>query len=152
MAGHNHKSCITAALKRAELVCEADNARLTPVRKRVLELVWGSHRAAKTYDILETLEKENASAKPPTVYRALEFLEEHGLVHKVESLRAYVGCEHPERRHVCYFLICDSCGQVAECCDEQIAGAVAARAAKERFRISAQHLEIRGECYDCRKN
>jgi Fur family zinc uptake transcriptional regulator len=146
---HDHRHCVRDALRMAEEICAADGGRLTAVRRRVLELVWQSHKPAKTYDLLAMLEKESSAAKPPTVYRALDFLAQHGLVHKLESVRAYVGCSHPADAHTCYFLICDACGQVEECCDEAIVGAVAARAKKAGFAIARQQLEAHGTCRAC---
>ena len=91
--------------------------RLTPLRRRVLELVWGSHRAVKAYDLLAALGDAVGAAKPPTVYRALEFLMAQGLVHRIDSLNAFVGCPQPDHRHSAQFLICGGCGDVfgAEC-------------------------------------
>lgn len=146
---HDHTACVSHALSEAEQLCAERGVRLTDTRKRVLELVWGSHKAAKTYDILAVLEKENSAAKPPTVYRALDFLLEQGLVHKVESLRAFVGCSHPEQKHICHFLICDECEQVTESCDNAIADAVEKRARSVGFSVRRQHLEVHGLCNEC---
>ena len=95
--GHEHQGCVADALARAEDVCRQRGARLTPLRRRVLELVWDSHRAVKAYDLLAALGETAGAAKPPTVYRTLEFLMEHGLVHRIDSLNAFVGCPQPRR-------------------------------------------------------
>src|SRR5690606_9768433 len=107
---HDHAACIDAALDRAAELCARRGARLTRLRRRVLELVWQGHAAVKAYDLLAELERKGASAKPPTVYRALDFLMAHGLVHRLESLNSYVGCPQPDAPHAGQFLICDSCG------------------------------------------
>ena len=98
--GHEHQSCIEDALARADDVCRERGVRLTPLRRRVLELVWSSHRAVKAYDLLAALGDAVGAAKPPTVCRALEFLMAQGLVHRIDSLNAFVGCPQPDRKSV----------------------------------------------------
>lgn len=95
----SHKTCIKSALKHAEDICVQSGVRLTKQRKQVLELIWQNHKSHKAYDILEKMAALDKSAKPPTVYRALDFLQEQGLVHKIQSLNAYVGCPHPDQNH-----------------------------------------------------
>ena len=91
--------------------------------------------------MLEALRRSHAGAAPPTVYRALDFLIEHGLIHRIESLNAYVGCPRPERPHVSQFLICGGCGATAELDDPAIA-AVLRRAAKLGFLVEQQTIEL----------
>src|SRR5690606_10698879 len=89
---HDHEQCVSDALAAAEQVCERSGARLTPVRRGVLGLVWQSHRPMGAYDLLDTLAREDdRRPAPPTVYRALDFLQEHGLVHRIASLNAFIG-------------------------------------------------------------
>ena len=83
----NADSTITA-LEAAEALCAKRGERLTPVRRRVLELVLTAPGPVKAYDLLEALKPGSGTAKPPTVYRALDFLIGLGLVHKVEALNA----------------------------------------------------------------
>ena len=111
---HNHESCVKTALADAEAACNESGLRLTETRRQVLELVGGSHAPIQAYDILEQLHAKNPKAVPPTVYRALEFLQNAGLVHRIESLNAYVGCGKPGEPHIGQFLICTMCGAVAE--------------------------------------
>jgi hypothetical protein len=92
---HDHAECIDSALVSAQSSCERQGLRLTKLRRRVLELVWRGHTPVKAYDILEELRKEDRAAAPPTVYRALDFLLNAGLVHRIESLSAFVGCGGP---------------------------------------------------------
>ncbi len=103
---HNHNHCIETALQEARRLCEDRGLRFTELRERILRMVWQGHKAVKAYDLLDQLSNEGGSAKPPTVYRALDFLMEHGFVHKIESMNAYVGCPHPDGKHVSQFLIC----------------------------------------------
>ena len=147
---HEHHLCIDAALDRAALLCARRGARLTKLRRRVLELVWQGHSAVKAYDLLKELDRGDGAAKPPTVYRALDFLMAHGLVHRLESRNAYVGCPKPEGPHDGQFLICDACGVVSEFAAPAIETAIAGHAAGLGFMIGQQTVEVRGVCRDCR--
>ena len=99
--------------------------------------------------MLEALRITHPSAAPPTVYRALDFLIEQGLIHRIESLNAYVGCPRPERPHVSQFLICGGCGAAAELDDPAIARAVLRRASELGFVVERQTIEVRGFCPQC---
>ena len=147
--GHEHQGCIADALARAEDVCRQRGARLTPLRRRVLELVWRSHRAVKAYDLLAALGDEHGTAKPPTVYRTLEFLIDQGLVHRIDSLNAFVGCPQPDRSHSAQFLICGGCGEVSEMNAASIDRAVEDQAAGSGFALSRQIIELHGKCPHC---
>ena len=147
---HSHDICIEKALSRAETICTNKGLRLTQLRKKVLELVWQSHGPAKAYDILDQLAHKEGNAKPPTVYRSLDFLTQNGLVHKLNSLNAYIGCSHPNEIHACYFLICDQCSEVKECCNSQLDDAIKHTAANSNFVSSQVVVEIKGLCEHCR--
>ena len=86
--GHDHNRCIDSAIAQAEKVCEAENARFTDMRRKVFSLIWQSHKAVTAYELLDSLQAEGQRVQPPTVYRALEFLTDLGLVHRIESLNA----------------------------------------------------------------
>ncbi|WP_455207855.1 Fur family transcriptional regulator [Kaarinaea lacus] len=146
---HNHDSCVRTALAEAELACSESGLRLTNIRRQVLELVWGSHAPIKAYDLLEQLHKINPKAVPPTVYRALEFLQKAGLVHRIESLNAYVGCGKPTEPHVGQFLICSKCGAVAEINEPKITRLLNEQAAQLGFATEQQLVEIKGLCPQC---
>lgn len=152
---HDHDSCIRTALSVAEQVCAARGAQFTPLRRRVLEIVWNGHAPVGAYAILEVLTNERSDgrggAAPPTVYRALDFLLEHGLIHRIERLNAYVGCAHPERDHVGQFLICRGCGVSVELSDQDVTQAIRARATQRGFRIEAQTVELLGRCPRCQE-
>ena len=140
-----------AALARAEAVCADRGARFTRLRRKVLELIWASSGPSKAYDILDRLDDSIAASEPPTVYRTLDFLQAHGLVHKLDSLNAYVGCGHPLQHSECYFLFCSHCGTVEECCAERLKEAIARIARENRFKPQRTTLEIRGTCRRCRQ-
>ncbi|MEC9454268.1 MAG: transcriptional repressor [Pseudomonadota bacterium] len=146
---HTHARCIGRALGRAEELCRQRGARLTYMRRRVLELIWDSHKAVKAYDLLDRLSDSEKSVRPPTVYRALEFLMAHGLVHRVDSLNAFVGCSGSDEHHNAQFLICQECGEVSEMDGAMIGQAVARQAAEAGFNVRRQMVELHGECPGC---
>jgi Fur family zinc uptake transcriptional regulator len=146
---HDHGACIDRALARADALCAERGARLTALRRRVLELVWQDHAAVKAYDLLRELDSEAAPAKPPTVYRALDFLMEQGLVHRLESLNAYVGCPRPEVAHEGCFMICEACGRVREFEAEAATEAIAEAAREQGFEVLIRTVEVRGRCRHC---
>lgn len=148
---HDHAACVAQALDRADSHCRAHGARLTDIRRRVLELVWGSHQPVGAYALLDMLAKDGPRAAPPTVYRALEFLQQHGLVHRIALLNAFVGCSHPGHDHAGQFLLCSGCGAAAELEDDTIDRAVIATAARLGFTVSRQSVEIEGLCPTCRR-
>ena len=147
---HDHASCVEKAIATAEALCRERGLRFTATRRRVLELVWQSHKPIGAYDILEVLGQESKSAAPPTVYRALDFLIEAGLVHRLDSLNAFIGCPDPASRHAGQFLICRQCRSVTELSDNEIEALVAQKAADSGFSAVRQMLEIEGLCKGCR--
>ncbi len=123
--------------------------RFTHIRRRVLELVWGSHTPIGAYDILEGLRSDYPRAAPPTVYRALDFLTGLGLIHRIESMNAFVGCNNPDQPHSGQFLICGDCGATAELDDPGIEKAVQRGAGRLGFIAKRQTVEVTGLCPDC---
>lgn len=133
----------------ANRICTDHGVRLTPQRARVLELLRDAPRPLKAYDLLPALGEPGRPAKPPTAYRALDFLVEHGLAHRIESLNAYVACDHAGADHPATFLICDRCGAVTEShLHEPVVGLTAA-AARLGFRMDRVAIEAHGLCRDC---
>jgi Fur family zinc uptake transcriptional regulator len=146
---HDHAACRSQALSRAEQYCRGKGLRLTALRRRVLELVWAGHQPLGAYALLETLIGEGRKAAPPTVYRSLDFLMQHGLIHRIASLNAYVGCSHPGQAHEAQFFICEGCGQAAEIGDPSIESAISRDAKRLGFQISRQTIEVAGTCARC---
>ena len=147
---HDHRRCVDDAIAAAEALCSERGLRFTARRRRVLELVWQSHRPVRAYDVLAKLGREHRSAAPPTVYRALDFLLENGFVHRIESLNAYVGCGEPDAAHAGQFLICRECRSTAELDDPAIARMIAAKAKRLGFTADRQTIEVSGLCPACR--
>lgn len=147
--GHDHPACIAAALARAEVTCCEQGLRLTAIRRRVLELIWASHRPSKAYDLLEAIGRERGKTAPPTVYRALDFLLAAGLIHKIESLNAFIGCNVEHSRGHPKFLICHMCNRVAEIPGPEVDRAIAREASNAGFRADEETIEISGTCLHC---
>jgi Fur family zinc uptake transcriptional regulator len=133
----------------AEQVCRDRGLRFTSLRRRVLGLVWESHKPAGAYEILERLGEEGRPAAPPTVYRALEFLIDAGLVHRLDSLNAFIGCADPSTSHAGQFLICRRCRSVVELDEPEIEELVRSKASRLGFSAVHQMLEIQGLCGNC---
>lgn len=149
---HDHSRCVSHALAEAESICARQGLRLTALRKRVLELVWQSHKPLGAYDILGVLSEEDGRrAAPPTVYRALDFLLENGLVHRIASLNAFVGCNQPEHAHQGQFLICRSCHAAIELEKTSISEAIVASATDVGFSVEGQTVEVVGLCAGCQE-
>lgn len=147
---HDHAHCVAAGLARAEARCAELRQRLTPVRARVLSLLLAAHRPLRAYDLLSTLAAEGLGAQPPVVYRALDFLMGCGLVHKVQSLNAFVACDHPGHERDSALLICTGCAQVAELIDAVALAGVIQAASANGFKPQTMTIEIAGLCPHCR--
>jgi Fur family zinc uptake transcriptional regulator len=149
---HDHEACVSDAIDAAAALCARLGERFTPLRRRVLELVWSSHQPIGAYAILDKLREEGRAAAPPTVYRALDFLLAHVIVHRIASMNAYVGCQHPGEAHAVQFLICRSCGMAAEIHDPAMSEAVARSASRVGFTIENRVIELAGLCARCKEN
>ncbi len=147
--GHDHGPCATAALMKAEILCRATGKKLTQIRRRVLEAVWESHAPIGAYDILAKLNGGGGRTAPIMVYRALDFLMDNGLVHRIASLNAFVGCAHPGDDHAAGFLICRECGSTAEMDSETLNDALDSAVAARGFVVDSQVVELRGLCPHC---
>lgn len=144
-----HGGELAVALTQAERRVADEGERLTPARRRVLELLLNAGQPVKAYDLMAVFEDGGPPAKPPTVYRALDFLARQGLAHRIESLNAYVACRSSDPAHVAAFLICECCQAVAEAEWDMTAQAQAA-AADHGYALSRLNVEARGLCAACR--
>ncbi|HZW17040.1 MAG TPA: Fur family transcriptional regulator [Brevundimonas sp.] len=127
----------------------AEGERLTPARLRVLALLLGAGEPVKAYDLIARFGVDGQPAKPPTVYRALEFLERKGLAHRIASISAYVACTSGGRDHAAAFLICDCCGATAEV-SSPVAGDLGRAADAAGYAIERTTIEAHGRCPACR--
>jgi Fur family zinc uptake transcriptional regulator len=140
---------LTRVLERAEALCRERGVRLTDQRKAVLRLLCISDKPLSAYELLERMRDVVKNPAPPTIYRALDFLLAQGLVHKLESLHAYMGCAHPDHPHAGQFLICDDCGEVAEVEDSIVAMSLKAAGQAIGFHTKQPVIELLGTCAQC---
>jgi Fur family transcriptional regulator, zinc uptake regulator len=148
---HDHRRCASAALAHAEAQCTARAQRLTPMRRCVLETLLASHKPLGAYEIIERMARRSRPA-PITIYRALDFLCENGLVHRIESRNAFVACVHNHGGgDLVVFLICDRCGTVGEAPGGGIAGTLQAFSRAAGFSPKSPLIEIAGVCAHCRE-
>ncbi|WP_151704875.1 Fur family transcriptional regulator [Nitrincola alkalilacustris] len=149
---HNHQTCIDEALARAKALCRKKQLRFTPIRELVLRLIWQSHKPLGAYDLLPALAEAGFNSAPPTVYRALEFLQEQGLVHRLASLNAFIGCSQPDAEHTGYFFICRECHQTLEVKSDPVHSALNRQANNMGFSIDQETVEVLGTCPSCKRN
>lgn len=143
-----------ATLDRAASQCAERGAQLTPLRRQVLRLVLAAEQPMGAYALLDRLREERGVAAPPTVYRALDFLLEQGLIHKLERLNAFLPCieaghAHAGHDHQHQFLICGQCGATTELTDHAVAHALGAAAARAGFKPGRMTVEVEGVCARC---
>ncbi|QXO17135.1 MULTISPECIES: zinc uptake transcriptional repressor Zur [Vibrio] len=140
----------TKLTQQIEEICAARGVRLTTQRKRVFELICASKKASSAYELLEDLKQSEPQAKPPTVYRALDFLMEQGFIHRVESTNSFISCcSCNAHKHFSQLLICDQCGNVIELQDDSLIALLADNAEKHGFKIDNHVIESHGVCQSC---
>lgn len=140
---------LTQAMARAEALCNGRGARLTDQRRQVLEIVCRAKRPIGAYEILDAMRTDVRKAAPTMVYRALDFLLEQGLIHRLETLHAFIGCTHPEHPHTSQFLICTDCGGVRELEDGFIQCSLHEAAEQSGFAPRRRVVEVIGTCAIC---
>ena len=140
---------MTAQMDRAAQVCARHGAQLTPLRRHVLGLILEAGAPLTAYQLLDRLKLTHKGAAPPTIYRALDFLMEQHLIHKIERLNAFVPCVEAGHRHPAQFLICCQCGVVSEIENRAAANALEHAAEQEGFRPRNTVVEIEGVCAAC---
>jgi Fur family transcriptional regulator, zinc uptake regulator len=142
------QSALSTRLSDAQSLCEAAGERMTSSRLRTLELILGAGGPIKAYEVIDRFHEDGGAAKPPTVYRALTFLEQMGLIHRIESLNAFVACHTHEHAHQAAFLLCECCGKSEEVSLHQTSE-IEQAALGSGFKIRHVTLEARGHCRAC---
>jgi Fur family transcriptional regulator, zinc uptake regulator len=148
---HDHSACRWSNITCVEDRCRAEGLQLTPVRRRVLEMLLEEHRALGAYEILDRLRAEGHGSQPPVAYRALDFLVKNGFAHKIEKLNAFIACTHPSTDHSAAFLICRVCSSVAEALTKPAKGNLGLAAKEAGFLIEHTVTEAQGICPNCQK-
>jgi len=148
---HDHERCASDAIAHAEAICAARAGRLTPIRRRVLEALLASHRPLGAYELIDRLAVRGVRPAPITVYRALDFLREQGLVHRIESRNAFIACvqDHGSGDPV-VFLICEKCGAVGEAASAAVADTIKTASRAAGFTPKTPVIEISGICAHCK--
>lgn len=149
--GHDHDRCAADALAHAEAICAARSGRLTAVRRRVLEALLESHAPLGAYELIDRLAADGTRPAPITIYRALDFLREQGLVHRIESRNAFIACVHNHASgDPVVFLICERCGAVGEAGSAAVADTVRTASRAAGFTPKTPVIEIYGICAHCK--
>lgn len=147
---HDHVRCATEAIDHAERICQRRGQNFTPIRRRVLQALLTSHRPLGAYEVIDELARDAARPAPITVYRALDFLIQNGLVHRIESRNAFLACAHDhDDAATVAFLICDRCGSVGEIPAGPLATGLNEAARASGFAPKLAVVEIAGTCAHC---
>jgi len=136
-------------LRVVEQACRERGLNLTPIRAEALKQIAAAGRPIKAYDLLERMRGGPGASAPPTVYRALDFLLEHGFIHRLASVNAFLACHHPAEGHVVPILICRDCESADELEDEGVSAALEQLAAERGFTPALSHVEVLGRCARC---
>jgi len=135
--------------EKAVQYCQTHKQRLTEPRARVLDIIAASAKPLGAYEVLKQLSLIIKNPKPPTVYRAIEFWQEHGFIHRIESLNAFISCDAGHRHRGSQFMICDDCGIVIETHLCELPQPLKDSTVKNTFVPSRWSLEIHGVCASC---
>lgn len=162
---HHHNCCIhnghiydvDARLSQASEHFATAGVRFTPLRQAVYRLILASDKPVGAYDLISALQADRQhdsdnkriNVAPPTVYRTLEFLLAHGLIHQLNSINAYIPCCHPRAEHAAAFLICETCQHVQECSNPPVNELIAFSQVSAQFQVTHSIIELRGLCHDC---
>lgn len=143
-----HKQ-VKGFIEQASQLCLKRKQRFTALREQVLSLVCQSQQPLGAYALLDLMRDSGRSAAPPTVYRALDFLQEQGFVHRLASNNTYLACAHPQHQHEAVFLVCKRCGFTQELHTEGIYHALESKARLANFKVEHASVEVTGLCAQC---
>lgn len=143
---------VNEQLQVAESLCQDRGRRLTPIRRKVLELLLAHGRSMKAYELLESMRAIHPGAAPPTVYRALDFLMDEGLIHRLDAVNAWSACHDAAGAPHDLLVVCTACGAVAELSDPAMSKQLADRVARTGFALASHETEIRALCPDCQQD
>lgn len=140
---------MASILDTAQTYCDTHNVRFTDTRREVLKIISLSETPITAYEILDQLKNTVKNPKPPIVYRATDFWQEHGFVHKIESINAFVTCGENHRHKGSQFMICDTCGQTTEMHSCSLPPKFKDHVAEAGFQPVSWNVEVHGVCRDC---
>ncbi|MDG1185341.1 MAG: Fur family transcriptional regulator [SAR86 cluster bacterium] len=136
-------------IKKVQELCENRKLNLTPSRTKIMSALIDQKKPKTAYEILERIHKKDSSAKPATIYRALDFLCSNGFAHRIETDNTYIACDGEESPHVAQFLICLECKKAIEFHSHKATTEISKRANQEGFKITEEILEAKGFCQNC---
>lgn len=136
-------------MKSAERLCDTKGLAFTPLRRQVYALIAAEETPVGAYDLLDRLKAERGNAAPVTIYRALDFLLEAGLIHKIDALHAYTACEAEHADHGGMLLVCNGCKNITEMQNPALEAQISETALRYRFHTADGLIEVRGLCADC---
>jgi Fur family zinc uptake transcriptional regulator len=142
-------AALETSLATAQALCETRGRRLTPIRRKVLEILLREHRSVKAYELLDIIRAIQPGAAPPTVYRALDFLVEEGLAHRLDAMNAWSACLDAAGKPHDILVVCTRCGTVAELSDPQLSRELADCVAHAGFQLASMETELRAVCGRC---
>lgn len=145
----SQRATIAAQLGTAESLCLQRGKRLTPIRRKVLEILLHQNRSLKAYELLDEIRRVQPGAVPPTVYRALDFLVEEGLIHRLDAVNAWTACLDAAGDPHDLLVICTRCGAVAELSDPVLSRQLAEKVARSGFILTGHETELRALCQQC---
>jgi Fur family zinc uptake transcriptional regulator len=141
---------IEQRLDDAAAACERRGTQFTAQRRAIFGLILQANKPVTAYELLDQMRPTHKAATPATIYRALEFLLANDLIHKVESLSAFVPCIDADHHdHAAQFYICRQCGAVAERDDHAVVHALEAAARSIGFQPETIIVEVTGLCAKC---
>ncbi|RAR49517.1 Fur family zinc uptake transcriptional regulator [Paraburkholderia unamae] len=150
---HSHDGAqgasLESALAMAEAYCRERGEKLTPIRRKVLELLLASGRATKAYSLLDEMRQIHPGSAPPTVYRALDFLLSAGLIHRIESINAFAVCHDLTQCQHGILVVCQQCGNVTELHEPKLRQALVTQIEAAGYRLAGDGIELKGLCAQC---
>jgi Fur family zinc uptake transcriptional regulator len=143
---HGHGEAVES---RARSYAVSKGVQFTPMRQRVLALLAASEKSLSAYDIAEKL-SDARKVQAVQVYRALEFLQDAGCVHRLTSRSAYFACDHLHGEgETVVFMVCRQCGVVQETASELVARGLRGAAKTTGFKPQHPIVEVEGDCAKC---
>ena len=152
MTLHGCSDSVANGLHEAEKVCAGHKVRLTKLRRAILEVLLASKTPVKAYGLIELMRDKGERLTPATVYRTLDFLLQHDLAHRVNSLNAYVPCTSSHDEHALLLFVCSECQQAEELDDPALYESMRSRLKELGMTLwDNNSIEIQGTCRECAK-
>lgn len=136
-------------IKELENLCKEKGMRYTLPRRLTLEVIAASPRPIGAYDVIDEIGKIADRPKPTTVYRAIDFLQQCGFIHRIESLNAFMACHAGHSHEGSQFIVCNECSKVVEIHLYRLPKDLKKIVDDADFKIAHWNTEIHGTCQEC---